>query len=90
MNTLVIDEKSLSVGMLPRNKKKHRDVKLLYDVVADTIGYTVYKKKMNAARLKFARIHARSTHVPFWLQDIVLKDWYNNINFTIGIYLNGL
>ena len=43
MNTLVIDDKALSVGMLPRNKKKHRDVKLLYDVVADTIGYTVYK-----------------------------------------------
>ena len=43
MNTLVIDEKSLSVEMLPRNKKMYRDVKLLYDVVADTIGYTVYK-----------------------------------------------
>ena len=43
MNTLVIDEKSLSVGMLPRNKKMHRDVKLMYDVAADTIGYTVYK-----------------------------------------------
>ena len=40
MNTLVIDGKSLSVKcyMLARNKKMRRDVKLLYDVMAHTIG----------------------------------------------------
>ena len=38
-----------------------RDVKLLYEVMADTIGYTCIQVKMNAARLQLAGIHARST-----------------------------
>ena len=36
-----------------------RDVKLLYDVMADTIGYI--QVKMNAASLQLASIHLRST-----------------------------
>ena len=36
-----------------------RDVKLLYDVMADMIGFI--QVKMSAASLQLARIHARST-----------------------------
>ena len=36
-----------------------RDVKLLYDVMADTIEYI--QVKMNAASLQLASIHSRST-----------------------------
>ena len=38
--------------------KIRRDVKLLYDVIADTIGYV----KMRAASLQLARTHTRFTH----------------------------
>ena len=48
--------------MLPRNKKMRRDVKLLYDVMADTIGFL--QVKMNAASLQLASIHSRSTQCP--------------------------
>ena len=37
-----------------------RDVKLLYDVMGDTIGYI--QVKMRAASLQLARAHARFTH----------------------------
>ena len=61
MNTLVIDEtrKSLSVECCLETKMR-RDVKLLYDVMADTIGFI--QVKMSAASLQLARIHARTTH----------------------------
>ena len=50
MNTLVIDEnsKSLSVECYLEVKLR-RDVKLLYDVMADTIGY-IYESCEFAAR----------------------------------------
>ena len=61
MNTLVIDEnsKSLSVECYLEVKMR-RDVKLLYDVMADTIGY--FQLKMRAASLQLARTHTRFTH----------------------------
>ena len=37
-----------------------RDVKLLYDVMADTIGYI--QVKVRAATLQLARTHTRFTH----------------------------
>ena len=37
-----------------------RDVKLLYDVMADTIGY--FQVKMRAASLQLARTNTRLTH----------------------------
>ena len=42
-----------------------RDVKLLHDVMADTIGYTCIQVKMSAASLQFARIQGgpRNTRV---------------------------
>ena len=51
MNTLVIDgnSKSLSVECCLETKMR-RDVKLLYDVMADTIGYI--QVKMRAASLQ--------------------------------------
>ena len=54
MNALVIDEnsKSLSVECYLEVKLR-RDVKLLYDVMADTIGYI--QIKMRAASLQLAR-----------------------------------
>ena len=58
MNTLVIDGKSFSVECCLETKMR-RDVKLLYDVMADTIGYTCLQAKMSAASLLLARIHAR-------------------------------
>ena len=42
-----------------KKKIETRDVKLLYDVMADTIGYI--KVKMRAASLQFARTHTRFT-----------------------------
>ena len=61
MNTLVIDEtrKSLSVECCLETKMR-RDVKLLYDVMADTIGYI--QVKMRAVSLQLARTHTRLTH----------------------------
>ena len=58
---LVIDgnSKSLSVECCLETKMR-RDVKLLHDVMADTIGYI--QVKMSAASLQLARIHARTTH----------------------------
>ena len=60
MNTLVIDEnsKSLSVECYLEVKMR-RDVKLLYDVMADTIGY--FQIKMRAATLQLARTHTRGS-----------------------------
>ena len=45
--------------MLPRNKNASWR-QLLYDVMADTIGYI--QAKMRAASLQLARTHARFTH----------------------------
>ena len=61
MRASVIDgnSKSLSVECCLETKM-HRVVKLLYDVMADTIGYM--QVKMRAASLQLARIHARFTH----------------------------
>ena len=58
MNTLVINgnSKLLSVECCLETKMR-RDVKLLYDVMADTIGYI--QVKMRAASLQPARTHAR-------------------------------
>ena len=53
------NSKSLSVECCLETKM-HRDVKLLYDVMADTIGYM--QVKMRAASLQVAKIHARFTH----------------------------
>ena len=61
MNTLVIDgnSKSLSVQCCLETKMR-RDVKLLYDVMADTIGYI--QVKMRAASLQLARTQTRFKH----------------------------
>ena len=61
MSALVIDgnSKSLSVECCLETKMR-RDVKLLYDVMADTIGYI--QVKMRAASLQLARTHARFTN----------------------------
>ena len=61
MNTLVIDgnSKSLSVQCCLETKMR-RDVELLYDIMADTIGYI--QVKMRAATLQLARTHTRFTH----------------------------
>ena len=60
VNTLGIDEnsKSLSVECCLETKIS-RDVKLLYDVIADTIGSI--QVKMRAASLQLARTHTRFT-----------------------------
>ena len=59
MNTLVTDEKSLSVECCLEIKKMRPDVKLLYDVMAYTIGYI--QVQMSVASLQLARVHSRST-----------------------------
>ena len=61
MNTLVIDgnSKSLSVECCLETKMR-RDIKLLYDVMADTIGYI--QVKMRTASLQLSRTHTRFTH----------------------------
>ena len=61
MNTLVIDgnSKSLSVECCLETKMRH-DVTLLFDVMADTIGYI--QVKMGAASLQLTRTHTRFTH----------------------------
>ena len=61
MNTLVIDgnSKLLSVDCCLETKMR-RDVKLLYDVMADTIGYI--QVKMRAASLQLAWTHTRFTY----------------------------
>ena len=61
MSTLVIDgnSKSLLVECCLETKMR-RDVKLLYDVMVDTIGYI--QVKMRAVSLQLARTHARFTH----------------------------
>ena len=53
------NSKSLSVECCPETKMR-RDVKLLYDVMADTIGYI--QVKMRAASLQLAKTHTRFTH----------------------------
>ena len=53
------NSKSLSVECCLETKMR-RDVKLLYDVMADTIGYI--QIKMRAASLQLARTHTRFTH----------------------------
>ena len=62
MNTLVIDgnSKSLSVQCCLETKMR-RDVKLLYDVMADVMGPSdmYIQVKMRAATLQLARIHTR-------------------------------
>ena len=66
--TLVIDgnSKSLSVQCCLETKMR-RDVKLLSDVMADTIGYI--QVKMRAATLQLARTHTRFTR--FALNEII-------------------
>ena len=61
VNTLGIDgnSKSLSVVCCLETKML-RDVKLLYDVMADTIGYI--QVKMKVATLQLARTHTSFTH----------------------------
>ena len=51
--------------------KMHRDVKLLYDVMADTIGYV--QVKMRAASLQLARIHTRYTHCARFTRDEIIN-----------------
>ena len=60
MSALVIDgnSKSFSVECCLETKMR-RDVKLLYDVMADTIGYI--QVKMRAASLQLARTHTLFT-----------------------------
>ena len=53
--------------MFPRNKKMRRDVRLLYDAMADTMGYI--QIKMNAASLQLASIHSRSTQCTRFARD---------------------
>ena len=48
-----------------------RDVKLLYDVMADTIGYI--QVKMSAASLQLARIHARSMHYANFVRNEIIN-----------------
>ena len=48
-----------------------RDVKLLYDVMADTIGYI--QVKMSAASLQLARIHARFMHYARFVRDEIIN-----------------
>ena len=48
-----------------------RDVKLLYDVMADTIGYI--QLLMSAASLQLARIHARSMHYARFVRDEIIN-----------------
>ena len=59
MSVLNGNSKSLSVECCLETKMR-RDVKLLYDVMADTIGYI--QVKMRAASLQLARTHARFTY----------------------------
>ena len=61
MNTLVIDgiRKSLVVECCLETKMRC-DVKLLGDVMADTIGYI--QVKMRAASFRLARTHTLFTH----------------------------
>ena len=48
-----------------------REVKLLYDVMADTIGYI--QVKMRAASLELARIHAWSMHCARFACDEIIN-----------------
>ena len=56
---LFMNSKSLSVEWCLETKMR-RDVRLLYDVMADTIGYI--QVRMRAGSLQLARTHARLTH----------------------------
>ena len=69
--TLVIDgnSKSLSVQCCLETKMR-RDVKLLYDVMADTIGYK--QVKMKTATLQLARTHTRFTHWARFARDEII------------------
>ena len=72
MNTLVIDgnSKSLSVECCLETKMR-RDVKLLYDVMVDTIRYI--QVKMRAASLQLARTHTRFTHCARFARDEIIN-----------------
>ena len=48
-----------------------RDVKLLYDVMADTIGYI--QVKMRAASLQLARTHTQFTHCARFARDEIIN-----------------
>ena len=69
---LIIDgnSKSLSVQCCLETKMR-RDVKLLYDVMADTIGYI--QVKMKTATLQLARTHTRFTHCARFARDEIIN-----------------
>ena len=64
------NSKSLSVECCLETKMR-RDVKLLYDVMADTIGYI--QVKMRAASLQLARTHTRFTHCARFARDEIIN-----------------
>ena len=72
VNTLGIDgnSKSLSVECCLETKMR-RDVKLLYDVMADTTGYI--QVQMRAASLQLARTHTRFTQWARFGRDEIIK-----------------
>ena len=72
MNAFVLDgnSRSLSVECCLKTKMP-RDVKLLYDVMADIIGYI--QVKMRAASLQLARTHTRFTHCARFARDEIIN-----------------
>ena len=69
---LIIDgnSKSLSVQCCLETKMR-RDVKLLYDVMADTIGDI--QVKMRATSFQLARTHTRFTHCGRFARDEIIN-----------------
>ena len=80
MNTLVIDgnSKSLSVDCCLETKMR-RDVKLLNDVMADTMGYI--QVKMRAASLQLAWTHTRFTYCARFACDEIVNSLREELSF---------
>ena len=87
MNTLVIDgnSKSLSVDCCLETKMR-RDVKLLNDVMADTMGYMAdtmgyIQVKMRAASLQLAWTHTRFTYCARFACDEIVNSLREELSF---------
>ena len=59
----------------------HLDVKLLNDVMADTIGYI--QVNMSAASLLLARIHARSMHYARFVRDEIINSLRSGLGASL-------
>ena len=79
------NSKSLSVECCLETKMR-RDVKLLYDVMADTIGYI--QVKMKAASLQLARTHTRFTHWARFARNEIINSLRSALRASLREELN--